>query len=158
MRCIKMRGSVALVVLLFFVTSCSQEKKDRDIKADITTKSKTEISFAGVNFTVDRGVVSLSGICPSQKSKEKVESTVKGIEDVKNVVNAITIGPVVIDTGPFLKQSVDSVLMKHNLATAQVSNNNVILTGQVQQKDLSKILEAMQKLPVANVMNQLSVQ
>jgi osmotically-inducible protein OsmY len=131
---------------------------DRDIKADITVKSKTELSFAGVGFTVDKGVVNLTGMCPSKATKDKVASTVKKIAGVKAVRDSIMIGPVVIDTDPALKQSVDSALMKFNLAQASVSNNNVLLTGSVKRpQDVQAIMKALEKLPLASIDNRLTV-
>jgi len=130
---------------------------DKDIKADITTKAEKEISFAGVNYTVLNGEVNLTGICSSQKAKDKVKSTVKKIAGVSAVNNAITIGPVVINSDPLLKQSVDSVLKKYSQATAQLNNNNVILTGQVAKEEGHKIVEALQKLPVNSIDNRLTV-
>ena len=64
--------SRSLAMALFVATllvSCSREKMDKDVKADITTKAEKEISFAGVNYTVLNGQVNLTGVCPSQKAK-----------------------------------------------------------------------------------------
>jgi len=147
------------IILLCLLAACSRDSMDRDIKADITVKSKTEMAFAGVSFTVDKGVVNLTGICPSEKTKQTVESTVRKVAGVKHVVNGISIAPVIIDTDPALRQSVDSALMKFNLAQAQVSNNSVLLTGKVKkQEDIQHILQAMQKLKVASVDNRLTVE
>ena len=148
--------AMALLVASLLV-SCSRKKMDKDIKADITTKAEKEISFAGVNYTVLNGEVNLTGVCPSQKAKDKVESTVKKIAGVSAVNNAITIGPVVINSDPLLKQSVDSVLKKYSQATAQLNNNNVILTGQVAKEEGHKIVEALQKLPVNSIDNRLTI-
>lgn len=111
-----------------------------------------------MQFTVSDGAVTLSGICPSAKEKDKAERTVKKIAGVTKVVSSITLGPVVLDEDFSLRQSVDSVLMRYNLAQAQVENSTVTLTGQVQKAEQQKLLNALQKLPVAAVVNQLSVQ
>jgi len=149
----------AACMMLASLAGCSREKMDKAIKADITVKSKTEIAFAGVSFTVEKGVVNLSGVCPSEKTKQTVESIVRKVAGVKNVVNSIAICPVVIDTDPALKQSVDSALMKFNLAEARVSNNSVLLTGKVKRpEDVRQIMGAMEKLKVASVDNRLVVE
>jgi osmotically-inducible protein OsmY len=150
---------VSSVLMMCIAAACSRETMDRDIKADITVKAKTELAFAGVGFTVDKGVVTLTGSCPAEPAKQKIETTVRKIAGVKDVVNSIVINPVVIDTDPALKQSVDSALMQFNLATSQVSNNNVVLMGKVKkQDDVQKILKAMQKLKVGTVDNRLVVE
>ncbi|MDB5208658.1 MAG: transport-associated protein [Flavisolibacter sp.] len=153
------RDSMATFIgLALLVMSCSRQTKDSDIKADITTKAKTEIGFAGVEYTVQNGVVNLAGLCPSTKEKDKIEATVRKIAGVKNVVNATRIGPVVIDENFSLKQSVDSVLKPYNMATAQVSNGRVIVTGRVEQKKLQSITEAFRELNAGQIDNQLTVQ
>ena len=158
MKRVKGMVQLSLLALVIFLTGCSQQKKDREIKADITAKAKSEIAFAGVNYTVSNGIVDVTGVCPSAKERDKVESAVRRIAGVKEVKNSIAIGPVVLDADFSLKQSVDSLLMNYNLAGASVENSNVILTGSVPEKDLQKILNGLKKLPVAGVVNQLAVQ
>jgi osmotically-inducible protein OsmY len=62
---------MGLTACLFI--SCSQQKQDANIKADIATKVRTDLNFAGVSYTVSDGIVSLTGKCPTQKAKEAVE-------------------------------------------------------------------------------------
>jgi osmotically-inducible protein OsmY len=82
---------VPLVLAVCLFSSCSQQRQDRNIKADIATKAKTDLNFAGVRFTVSDGIVSLTGRCPTQKAKEAVEKTVRDISIVKDIVgNSIT--------------------------------------------------------------------
>lgn len=139
----------------FVFTSCSQQKKDREIKAEITVKSKQEIAFAAVSATVREGVVTLTGTCPSSKAREKAGSTVKQVPGVKGVINQINIAPVVLDTDPYLKQSVDSVLKQYALAQAQVEQNKVLLTGEAPANDIPKILQGLQKLSITSIDNKL---
>jgi basic membrane lipoprotein Med (substrate-binding protein (PBP1-ABC) superfamily) len=143
------------VLVFFFLFSCSQKTKDECIKADLTTKSKSELNFAGINYTVDKGVVSLSGICSSEKDKTTVESKVKGIAGVKEVVNNIANGPVVIGTDFGLKQSVDSVLKKYPKAEALVKDSAVTLQGSVAPDAIAKIMTGLQTLQPKSIDNKL---
>lgn len=83
-----------LLMLIAVCTSCSKEHRDREIKADLTTKAKNELNFAAVNYTVDDGIVNLTGKCGSEKSKQEAEETVKGINIVNGIVNKIVVAPV----------------------------------------------------------------
>ena len=149
-----------MFVFLSFILlpGCNRDKMDKDIKADIAVKSKTEVDFAGVQFIVDKGIVILTGLCASNKAKDNVEVTVKNIAGVKDVKNNIVVGPVVIDQDFPLKQSVDCVLMKYNMVQASVDNGGVIVTGKLPEKELSKLLESLNNLPVSKIENRLTVQ
>jgi hypothetical protein len=146
-------GLSAVLLLL----SCSRQTMDRAIKGDIATKAKTEIAFAGVNYTVADGVVNLSGACPSPKEKSNVETTVQKIAGVKKVVNNISLSPVLLDENFSLKQSVDSVLKDYNLVTAQLQNKQVVLTGQAGEKEAQELTKSLQQLPVSGIENRLSI-
>jgi hypothetical protein len=144
-----------LAVACLFLAGCSQQKKDSDIKADITTKAKTEIAFAGVNYMVENGMVHLYGSCPSPREKDKVITTVKKIAGVKEIADSMVIQPVMLTADFSLKQSVDSVLKRYSLATAVVSNGTVLLQGKATGKDHQKITEALHQLPVSGIDNRM---
>src|SRR5689334_2774140 len=95
---------------MLLLCSCSQERKDREIKADLTVKAKNMIDYAGVRFTVKGGIVSLSGECPTENAKNTVERKAKDLYAVKGIISHIVVAPVTIGTDHQLKQSVDSVL------------------------------------------------
>ncbi|MCW3073917.1 MAG: transport-associated protein [Flaviaesturariibacter sp.] len=141
----KCRQWLLLSGLVLFA-GCKQEKMDSEIKADITVKAKQEIGFAGLQYTVDKGVANLSGNCPSQKEKDRVLATVKKIAGIKSVSENIAIGPVLLDSTFSIKQSADSLLGKYNRAVAVLENNQVTLKGEVKSKDLPAIEAALQKL------------
>src|SRR4051812_10732989 len=94
------------IVISGVLASCHSDK-DAIIKADLSTKAESEKDFAGVLYTVENGMVTLEGACPSGKSKDAVEKTTKGLYGVKQVVNHIVIAPVVIGTDELLKKRVD---------------------------------------------------
>lgn len=158
MKYLNVQSVIYVVGTFVLLTSCSQQTKDKDIKADTTVKAKKEISMANVNYTVNDGVVYLSGVCSSQRAKDKAVQTAKKIAGVKNVVDSITIGPVTIDSDTLLKQSVDSVLEKCNLAYALIQNNGIVLKGQIAKGELPDILDGLKKLPLTKIDNQLTVQ
>jgi hypothetical protein len=150
-------GAAALMAGALFsvVAGCSQKVMDRDLKADITIKAKSEIDFAGVVFTVSEGVVALSGNCPTEKARASVEEKVKGIAGVKEVENRIAVAPLALTADFPLKQSVDSVLKKEPKAFALVADSTVTLKGQVEKDKVGDILKGLQSLRPKRLENQL---
>lgn len=149
--------SLILITLLGF-TSCSQQDRDKEIKADITVKAKSDVNFVGVNYTVTNGIVTLTGTSPTAKTKAAVEQTVKSINIIKGINNQLQIGPVVLDNDFTLKLAVDSVLAGYPAAQATVDDQVVVLTGKTSKQEAGKLLPAIDKLHPAKIDNQLILQ
>ncbi len=156
--CLKRLAAYLLVCLIGLSwIGCSQRYKDTHTKADIATKAKTELDFVGVNYTVVGGVVTLIGKCPTQKARVAVEKKVSEIVGVKQVVNQIAIAPVVINADYPLQQAVDSVCMKYAQALGHVQDSIVTVKGEVEHKELTKLMTALDSLHARKVENQLAV-
>jgi osmotically-inducible protein OsmY len=145
---------ISVFYLLVFC-SCSQQYKDEEIKKDLTSKAKKEKNFAGVRFVVDNGVVTLSGECPTEKVRNEVQSKVEKVYAVKEVINHMTVAPVIIGTDQKLKQGIDSVLSKYPGVLAIVKDSMVQLQGKAQAKDQDKLLSAIQKLGPRQLQNEV---
>jgi osmotically-inducible protein OsmY len=152
-NCLIQTGVFSLLLLL--LSGCSQQGKDKEIKADLTAKAKEDKNFAGVRFMVNNGIVTLSGECPTAQAKDKVESTVKRVYAVKEVTNNIAIAPVIIGTDQQLKQGVDSILSKYPGVEAIVIDSMVRLQGQAESKDQEKLLSAVKTLQPRNLESQI---
>lgn len=153
------RGLFLLNIILVLIAGCGDRKsKDADVKADLVTKAKKEKAFSGVRFTVRNGIVTLNGICPTEKSKTTVESTVKGVYGVTSVVNNLAIGSVIIGTDEQLRESVDSVLKKYPAVQALVTDSAVLLEGQVEGKEAPKLAASIEKLRPKRLENRVVVQ
>ncbi|HEX8462272.1 MAG TPA: BON domain-containing protein [Segetibacter sp.] len=137
---------VIIALLHLILVSCDQKVTDKAVKADLLTKAKSEKDFAGVRIMVENGVVTLSGKCPSAKSKSTVETTTKGVYGVKSVTNNIIIAPVVIGTDHLLKQGVDSLLKEYAGVQAIVEDSIVTLEGKVESGSAPKLTTAIQSL------------
>jgi osmotically-inducible protein OsmY len=149
---------IAVFSLLVFVfTSCSRKNKDATIKADLTTKAKSDKDFLGTRFIVENGLVTLSGNCPTDKAKSDVETTVKGVYGVKGVINNISIAAVVVGTDELLKQSVDTVLQNYQGVQAIVSDSVAQLEGRVESKESQQLLASIEKMRPQRVENKLMV-
>jgi hyperosmotically inducible periplasmic protein len=129
--------ALGLLQVVFLLGSCTPA--DSTIKADLVTKAESEKDFAGVRMRVDKGAVTVSGECATEKSKSTVETTVKGVYGVKNVINNIAVAPVVIGTDQLLKQGVDSVLKKYPNVEAVTKDSIVYLEGKVPDDQVLKL-------------------
>ena len=92
----KLYDNCGVLVTFLFLTQLRQKTKDVEIKSELSSKSKSELSFAGVNYTVDKGLVTLTGICSSEKDRSGVQSKSKKIAGVKKVINNIVVGAVLL--------------------------------------------------------------
>lgn len=146
------------LVLVAIFASCSQANQDKEIKADIATKAKDELNFAAVNYTVEDGIVTLTGKCPSEKSKNEAEQTVKGINIVKGIINKIEVAPVELNADLTLKQAVDSVLKTYPTVQADVTNGTIMLEGKAQKQEVGKITASLSQLKPVKIDNQLHLQ
>ena len=155
-RNIELLQVLLIAVLITIAISCSRNK-DAVIKADLATKAKSERDFAGVRFTVEQGIVTLSGECATETSKGSVESTAKGLYGVKSVINNIVIAPVVIGTDHLLKQGVDSVLQKYPGVEAITKDSIVYLQGKVENTKLVEMKNAISSLKPKMIENRLAM-
>jgi osmotically-inducible protein OsmY len=145
---------LAFLLPLLFLFACSQSKKDRDIKVTISATAREEVAFAGVNYIVKEGVVTLSGNCPTQGEKDKVLAKVRGTAGVKATHDLINVAPVLLNADFFLKQAVDSVLKKYARVQASVQDSVVSLQGEVEKEQLPEILKALDGLGAKGVYQQ----
>ncbi|GAB3172197.1 hypothetical protein GCM10027291_26560 [Telluribacter humicola] len=110
-----------------------------------------------MSFIVEEGIVTINGICPSDKARQTVEDAVKGVHGVKDIVSHISIGPVVIGTDHQLKTSVDSVLKKYPAVEAYVMDSIVTLSGKAKDnKKLEELLTAIKGLKPRNIIFQVT--
>jgi hyperosmotically inducible periplasmic protein len=149
----EMRRYLVLVVSVLFF-GC--KSKDKDIKQSIAVGTKEELMFAGVNYTVRNGVVTLTGNCPGEELKNKMIKRVLSTSGVKNVVDRVAIGPVVLDQDFVLKQKVDSVLSRYAGAASSVKNGVVYLSGDVKKAEAEKLLQSLNKLPLGSIVNNIT--
>jgi osmotically-inducible protein OsmY len=136
----------ALSFLVLPMVSCNQQARDQEIKADITVKAKEDVNFAGVQFTVENGRVTLLGSCPTLKSRAMLRQKLKTIHVIDSVDDRLQIAPVTIGSSFAVKQQVDSVLASYPTVTATVSDNAVALLGSISKKELGKLLESVGKV------------
>lgn len=128
------------------MSGCREGIRDEEIKADLTMKAKEDLNFAGVQFYVENARVTLSGSCPTLKSRALLIQKIKAIHVVDTIINNLEIAPVVLTTTFGLKQDVDSILSKYPTVTALVSDSIVVIKGKVKDQERGKLLRALGEL------------
>ena len=134
--------------IYLIATGCS---RDEGIKGAIRIKAKDNLYFAGVMYSVDHSIVTLTGKCPTKESRDKVALAVKDIGKVDSVINQITLGAVSIDNSLVLKQKLDSVLVKYPQIVADVNKTKVRLTGRLPSKNEPELFATVRGLLDAQV-------
>ncbi len=123
--------AIILAIMSMQFQSCKGKNKDADINTAIQTKQQSDASFAGVTASVTDGVVTLTGQCNDDNCKTNAESTVKGIDGVKKVVNNITVAAVTITQDDPLKNGANNVVSKYDGDQAEVMDGVITLRGQI---------------------------
>jgi osmotically-inducible protein OsmY len=148
-------------VLVFMISTtlsaCSLEDRDKEIKADIASKAKSDINFAGVNFTVQDSKVTLTGSCPTLKARAGVDQSLKTIHVLKSVDNRIKISPVTLGASYAVKQAVDSILAGYPRVNAEVTDSAVVLIGSVKKEESTKLLADIKKIGGGTLVNQMTI-
>ena len=146
-----------LVVICMTIISCSPEDYDKQIKIDITSKAKSDINFAGVNYIVKNGGVILTGSCPTVKARAGVDQSLSTIHILKFVDNRIKISPVTMGASFAIKQAVDSVLATYPLVNAEVTDSAVVLIGSVKGPESAKLLSDIKKVASGTLVNNMTI-
>jgi hypothetical protein len=153
----KLHITLRLVICALSMVSCNSYERDRQIKADLTIKAKEDVNFAGVNFTVRNRNVKIWGYCPTYKSRTAIIQKLGTIHVIKNIDNQLVIKPLHIDQDFYLKQLADSLLATHPESWAVITDQNIILKGNIKEKQLPKLLQAFhQRIPERRLINQTS--
>jgi len=112
--------------------------------------------FAGINYIVTNGTVTLTGNCPSQELKNKLVKRIRSTSGVKSVIDKTVIGSVVLDHDFVLKQKIDSVLSRYATVESTVKNGVVVLTGDLKKDESEQLLQSLNRLSIKNIVNNLS--
>ncbi|MFY0255739.1 BON domain-containing protein [Chitinophaga sp. 30R24] len=139
---------------LLLMISCKGKPKDADIQANVTTALA---STPGVTADVKDGVVTLSGTVSSEADKDAAEAAAKVTENVKSVVNNITVAPSPDTTPPpaptttsngddSLKIAVGSIVKDFPGIQADVQDSVIVITGESKADRWKKLKIALDAL------------
>jgi hypothetical protein len=150
-----MKKTVIILVLMLALAGC--QTSDQEIRADIATKAQQDLNFAGLNYTVQAGVVDFRGRCPSEKAFSKIKQTISNIHVIKAVHYNVSIAPVLLDTLTLVKLQADSLLTKYPEVTADVYPSGVTLKGIVMASEKAKMMQTFRRPHMGAVTDSVSV-
>ncbi len=144
-----------LSFLSFSLPSCKGKNKDADINSAIQAKTQTDPAFAGVNYSVSEGIVTLTGQTADEASKANVEKSIKDVDGVKKVVNNITVAPVTITQDDPLNAGAQRIVSRYGGVQADVNGGVITLRGQLARDSLQSLMMELNELKPKKVENQL---
>lgn len=152
--------SVTITILLSLLVLQSCRSNDDDIKQ--MAEAAIASTAPDVSATVEKRVVTLEGTVNSEQIRLATERAVRGVKDVRKVINNVkVVSPVITDSDDLVKRTIQSALGLESLnyVKLEVKNGNVMLTGDVpSEKEMTKIVQIVnQASGVKKVDNQLVV-
>lgn len=144
--------------------SCKGKQTDAEIQASINQKIASSDEMKGLTASVNNGVVSLSGECPTEECRKDCADQVKKIDGVKEVENNIRVASLVAPPAPVdvaadetLKASVNDVVKKYDGVQADVNDGVVTLRGEIKRANLQDLIVSLNELKPRKVENQLVI-
>jgi hypothetical protein len=150
-----MMKKLTIALMLLALAGC--QTSDSEIRADIAGKAQENLYFAGLQYTVNKGIVTFTGNVPSEKALTKVRQTIEGINVIKDVRYQIAISPVVLDTLTPIKLQIDSLLANYPLVNANVNSAGITLKGEIAAAERTKLMEAIKLPHVSLVKDSLTI-
>ncbi len=172
-----MRNATVLLIMVFVLICfgcAAQVVDDAAISAKVNARLAADGETSAIKIGVDatNGVVTLSGVVPTVREKGKAEQIARNTENVKQVVNSITVNPNSVgatNAGEKAEEAVsDAVILtkiKAKLLTEGIAGTNVdvakgvvTLKGQVEsaQKITQAVDIARSTNGVSSINNQLT--
>jgi osmotically-inducible protein OsmY len=148
----------------FTLISCKGKQTDAEIQASINEKIAQNDEMKGLTASVNNGVVSLSGECPTDECRKECADEVKKINGVKDVQNNISVASVAAPPAPVdiaadetLKASVNDIVKKYDGVQADVNDGVVTLRGEIKRANLQDLIISLNELKPRKVENQLVI-
>lgn len=143
-----MRRNIFIISLIILFAGC--KASDHEIRADIAGKAKQDLNFSGLSYSVQNGVVNVTGRCPSDKAFADVQQTLKGIHVIKAIHYKVSILPVVLNEWTPTRLKVDSLLAKYPGVAIQTDPDGLTLKGSLSLKAKSQLISELNKqhLPI----------
>jgi len=151
---------ITIATLGLGISSCkSQAAKDAAAKA------KIESLLPGLSVNVKDGIATIEGKFPSEEAKAAAESTIRGIADIKTVVDSSKVetaatnasAPVGISPDKTLTDAAAAILKEYPGVSAAVKDGAITLTGALKKMDWMKLKPLLDGLHPKKVVNNLTI-
>ena len=160
MKTKKLMSMLSLVLFLGMIFVACDNVKDSDLEQKAIEIIATNPDASDVDVTVIDKVATLSGSVADDATKGYVESSVQGVKGIKSVVNNLMVVPPAPDyteINATLNAALPDALKDHPTVQAEVKDGIIILTGEVNEKDLPMIMEKVSALNPMKVENNITV-
>ncbi|MEH3114214.1 hypothetical protein [Pedobacter terrae] len=137
--------ALTVMISCMLVSACGHKYIDKEIKADLVSKAKEDVNFAGLMFTVFNGNVAIWGKCASERSKQLVKTKIKTIHMINHINEQIIVGNVKLDADYNQKLKIDGVLVNYPGVAASVSRQVISLIGYVEPDRYHELLKDMRR-------------
>lgn len=156
----KVVSMLSLVLLLgVFFVACDNVK-DADLETKAMEVMATNPDASDVDVMVVDKVATLSGTVEDDIVKAYIETMVKEVKGIASVVNNIMVVPPApdyteMDAG--LREALPLVLVDYPTVMAEVNDGVIVLTGELQEKDLPAVMEIVMALNPNGVENNITI-
>lgn len=151
MKMIKNAVLLASIISICFFSACKKKTSDADIQKAVETAWQAGAMPSGTTVTVDKGVVTISGVCNDEASKTRAGELAKEVKGVKEVVNNCTVTPVVFDPvvnadDAALTQGLNDALKDNPGVKYTLSDGKIVLTGEISKAKWASLKQMLDKL------------
>lgn len=143
----------------FMFQSCSQN--DGKLQQDVV--SRLDQMNANVSATVKDGVATLNGSVSSIEMRNRAEQLAREVKGIKSVVNNVEVTrtetPATTNNDQTIMTTLTDKLRNANISNVniEVTNGEIILTGDVSRSDLTKIMQLANESNARRVTNRLNI-
>ncbi len=145
--------------MVLFLSACGPDDQR------IVTEVNTSLAASGgaISATVDKGVVTLVGICPDEPCKSSSEAAVMKVKGVNQVINNITVSPpppppVEINAADdSLSTALSAIASSYKTVKATVKDGVVTLTGELKRSELADLMQKVTATKPKRIDNQLQL-
>jgi hyperosmotically inducible periplasmic protein len=156
--------SRSLLIVMAFSSLTFIACKSNPTDSEILTSVNEKIAGKGLTASVNNGVVTLSGECPTEDCRTNSADAVKSVKGVKSVENNIQVAsaaplpaPVEIASDEALKTSVNDVVKNYKGVKAEVKDGVITLRGEIKRDNLQNLIVSLNELKPRKVENQLVI-
>ena len=160
MKKVRLMSLLTLFLLIGVGFTACDNVKDSDLEIKAIEAISTNPDAADVDITVMDKVATISGSVADDATKGYIESTVQDVKGIKSVVNNLMVIPPAPDYSEMnatLNDALPDALKDHPTVKAEVKDGIIILTGEVNEKDLPIVMEKVSALNPLKVENNITV-
>jgi len=159
-----MKKSILIIACILISTLGFQSCKQSDQKLNSEVEKVLKEKYPSISSSTKDGVVTLTGTVNSQQEKIAAGESVRSVKNVKDVMNNTQVRELepadpVIHQDATIKTDIMAKLEAagYKDVKAEVSNGEVILSGELKRSDLTKVMQIANESNPKKVTNNLKL-